>query len=161
MEAEAIGCSQFLDIWKDFPRMLSVSASCTEDLSAGSRDKSTVYQGSRTEHTSGTPSSLCEGGPSLGSAMGGPCLDIVATMSEAPLPLLRPVLLLTFSPMYTITSQCPFPIRVRQARSGCPCSDGRSADCGIVDFTLQIQPHHTEALVWQFKEGSRAIQLQG
>ncbi|CDJ47237.1 AGAP005082-PA, related [Eimeria brunetti] len=161
VEADGIGCSKFLDLWGDFPRSLSVSASCAEGLTADSRYRATAPDCSRPGRTIDIPASPCEERPLLGTAVGGPCLDIVAAMSEAPLPLLRPVLLLTISPMYTITNQCPFPIRVQQARSGCHCSGTRCADARSVDFTLEIQPQNTEALVWQFEEGSRSLQLQG
>lgn len=159
VEVDGIGCSQFLDVWGDFPRRLSVSALYTEDVAAGSKDRATVSECNVLRQTCSVPASPCEERSSpLGSALGGPCIDIVATMSEAPFPLLRPVLLLTLSPVYTITSQCPFPIRVRQARSGSHCS---RIDAGSADFTLHIQPQHTEAFVWQYKDGSRFLQLQG
>ncbi|CDI87541.1 hypothetical protein EPH_0076290 [Eimeria praecox] len=160
VEADGIGCSQFLDLWGDFPSTLTVTGSCSKTQTAGSRDTSAARDYSRSGCTSAIPASLCEERPSLGSTMGGPCLDIVASMSEAPLPLLRPVLLLTLSPMYTVTNYCPFPIRVRQARLDYHCSDTKSANDGSVDFTRQIEPQRTVALVWQFKEGSRSLQLQ-
>lgn len=171
VEAEGIGRSQSLDIWGEFPKMLQLSAnSGSSQGDAGSHlHSSTATERSRGNSpypgSAGTAKvlALADAGTdgSVPSTGDGPCLDLVAAVQEAPLPLLRPVLLLTLAPMYTITSQCNFPIKVRQAIPGpCHCS-GSGADDGDVNFMVELAPRQTRPLVWQRSHGSRAIQLQG
>ena len=182
VEAEGIGCSQYLDIWGDFPKTLQVSAA-----SSVAQDHSSPYPHAVPAHgqpPAGGPSPTAEerrrdlsprggksrergiggvpaDGSSLESESGGPCLDLVAAMHEAPMPLLRPVLLLTLAPMYTITSHCTFPIRVRQARPGSCCCSDSSTRSGDADFMVELLPQQVRPLVWRRGEGSRALQLQG
>ncbi|KAL8453097.1 hypothetical protein Emed_000967 [Eimeria media] len=162
VEAEGIGRSEYVDLWGEFPKTLQLTARSTSahaplaSITESSRDSS-PHQGS-TEAAQG--SSRTDGGKPLSQAVrakSGACLDLIAAMREAPMPLLRPVLLLTVGPMYTITNECPFPLRVRQARPGYSCDDSSSVG---VTFMMELPPQQTRPLVWQSATGSREVQFQ-
>ncbi|OEH80373.1 hypothetical protein cyc_05685 [Cyclospora cayetanensis] len=181
VEAEGLGCSSFLDIWGDFPKNLQVSSrfSTAHDTLMSPRQAMQIPGGLSANFPSSSSKEACAGQSATdasykgsqvsgnskkgflhGSVGGNPSLDLVATRMEAGIPLLRPVLLLTLAPMYTVTNHCSFPVRVRQARAGLYCSY-EGATSKAVDFTLELEPQQTQPLVWQFAEGSRAIQAQG
>ncbi|KAL8456046.1 hypothetical protein Emag_000121 [Eimeria magna] len=162
VEAEGIGRSEYVDLWGEFPKTLQVTARSTsaqEQLaSIAESSRGSSAQQSSAEAAKGC--SRTDGGKSSSqpaSAKTATCLDLIAAMSEAPMPLLRPVLLLTVGPMYTITNDCPFPLRVRQARPGYSCDDSSSVG---VTFMMELLPQQTLPLVWQSAKGSRKVQFQ-
>lgn len=170
VEAEGIGQSQYVDIWGDFPKSLKVCAeSSTEQSGAALQELNAVAVEQPKRHSQSGLSKTTKL-PQTGSAADrllpssandGPCLDLVAAMHEAPMPLLRPVLLLTFAPMYTITSQIAFPIRIRQALPAHFCSSQSNKLDRDAEFDVELLPQQTRPLVWSMSKGSRALQLQG
>lgn len=147
--------------YETYPRMISKEEKDCTSSPQGSENGEVGLSGKKATSRGGEASRPSRLESAFKNSMGGPCLDVVAAILEAPLPLLRPVLLLTLSPMYTITSRCPFPIRIRQARPSCFFEGNTGVSREALGFTMELQPQHTEPLVWQFNYGIRAIQLQG
>ncbi|KAL8433179.1 hypothetical protein ACSSS7_004067 [Eimeria intestinalis] len=162
VEAEGVGQSEYVDLWGEFPKTLQVTARST----SAQVQLASVTENSRDSSPHQSPAEAAEGrsrtnGGASSSQPASPksaaCLDLIAAMGEAPMPLLRPVLVLTVGPMFTVTNGCPFPLRVRQARPGYSCKDDSSMGA---DFMMELLPQQTLPLVWQSAKGSREVQFQ-
>ncbi|KAL8428229.1 hypothetical protein Efla_005331 [Eimeria flavescens] len=171
VEADSFGRSEYVDLWGESPKVFQL---CAHSSTRRDGDSQSTHRMQKSEHPSASSpyqgaAALAENSPHSGGENEAsglattswlPCLDLVAAVREAPMPLLRPVLLLTVAPMYTITSRCPFPLRARQALPGRRCYGCTRGQAEADHLLVELLPEQTRPLVWQSAEGSRALQFQ-